>query len=390
MKVLLIDVNCKYSSTGKIVYDLHQDLTSQGHIASVAYGRGEIIHEPLIFKYGINIETYFHALMTRLTGLTGYFSPYSTHRLLKHIKNFKPDVVHLHDLHGYHLNIGRLIKYLKINNIKTIWTFHSEFMYTGKCGHAKTCENFKTECHDCPLLKEYPKSLFFDFTRFMHREKKEWFSEFEKNLSIVAPSKWMEERIRISFLKNFEIKCVPNGIDTRVFNYKKTDSLRSNSELKNKILFLSVIAKPDDPNKGFKWILDYSKKVHEEVVFVVVGKNFPKNLPKNIHVIDYVTNVEKLATLYRECDAYLMVSEYENYPTVCLEASATSLPIVGFDSGGVSETTIGNSAILFPYGSPELLETINGFEPQERKMNDKLHLLDQETMRNRYYEIYQH
>jgi glycosyltransferase involved in cell wall biosynthesis len=262
-------------------------------------------------------------------------------------------------------------------------------MYTGKCGHAKTCENFKTECHDCPLLKEYPKSLFFDFTRFMHRHKKEWFSEFEKNLTIVAPSKWMEERIRVSFLKKYKIKYVPNGINTKVFNYKKSYSLRSNPELKKKVLFLSVIAKPDDSNKGFKWILDYSKKVHEEVVFVVVGKNFPKSLPKNIHVIDYVANVEELATLYRECDAYLMVSEYENYPTVCLEASATSLPIIGFDSGGVSETTIGNTSLLFPYGSPELLATINSFEPQERKINDKLHLLDQETMRNRYYEIYQ-
>jgi glycosyltransferase involved in cell wall biosynthesis len=222
----------------------------------------------------------------------------------------------------------------------------------------------------------------------MHQKKKQWFDGFEKHLIIVAPSKWIEGRIRLSFLRNFEITHIPNGVDTKVFNFKETISLRTNPDLQNKILFLSVIAKPDDPNKGFQWIMDYSSKVHEDIAFIVVGNNFPKKLPKNIHVIDYITSKDKLANLYRECDAYLMVSEYENYPTVCLEASATSLPIIGFDSGGVRESVIGVDGNLVAYGSPALLENINKYRPKRRTNNNQILLLESQHTRNKYFEIY--
>jgi putative colanic acid biosynthesis glycosyltransferase len=390
MRVLLIDVNCKHSSTGKIVYDLYQDLSKQGHVASVAFGRGVVISEPHIVKYGIDLETMFHALMTRLTGLTGYFSPLSTYRLLRHMRSFKPDVVHLHDLHGYHVNIGRVVRYLKATNIKTIWTFHSEFMYTGKCGHAKTCTNFMTECHHCPLLHDYPKSLYFDFTRFMFRQKKKWFEGLQNNLTIVTPSKWLTGRVQQSFLRNFTIKIIPNGIDANVFGYKQAnENLRLNPILRDKRLFLSVIAKPDDSNKGFQWILKYADELKEtDVAFVVVGKNYPKQLPHNIYVVDYLTNPQSLAALYHECDAYLMVSEYENYPTVCLEASAASMPILGFNSGGVQETSINVPSQLVEYGSTQLLEMIRSFVPESRQPNNQLVRLDRQNMREQYYEIY--
>jgi len=154
MKVLLIDVNCKYTSTGKIVYDLYSELRRQGHEAFVAYGRGPKISEVGIRKFAWDIETYFHAFMTRMIGLTGFFSPISTHRLLTLIKRIQPDVVHLHELHGYFVNIGSIVNYLKINQIPTVWTYHCEFMYTGKCGYTEDCTRYTDQCGECPLLTE--------------------------------------------------------------------------------------------------------------------------------------------------------------------------------------------------------------------------------------------
>ena len=390
MKVLLIDVNCKYSSTGKIVYDLYTELNNQGHTASIAYGRGPRIKELNILKYGFDFETIFHAFLTRVTGLTGYFSWFSTRRLLRHMKAFQPDVVHLHDLHGYHVNIGEVITYLKRNNIRTIWTFHSEFMYTGKCGHAKDCNNFKTECHHCPYLKEYPKSLVFDFTRLMFRHKREWFEGFESLLTIVTPSKWLEGRVDESFLKQFDVVTIPNGIATEKFQFKPNFTFKEQYGLSNQRLFLSVIANLTDENKGFQWILNYAEQLrNEDVVFVVVGKFNHKNYPNNIIAIDYLKDIELLAEIYWACDAYLMVSEYENYPTVCLEASASSLPVIGFDSGGIQETIINVRSQLVQYGSKELIDIIQSFEPQERLVNNQLELLDAQTMRGRYNELYQ-
>ena len=136
MKILLIDVNCKKSSTGQIVYDLYQSINSSGDNAVVAYGRGQKIIEEGIYKFGLDFETLFHAGMTRLTGYMGKYSFFSTWRLLKYIKKFKPDIVHIHELHAYFVNIKSLLKFLKKNKIKTLFTLHCDFMFTGKCGCA--------------------------------------------------------------------------------------------------------------------------------------------------------------------------------------------------------------------------------------------------------------
>ena len=175
MRVLLIDVNCKNSSTGKIVYDLYTYLNDHGNIATVCYGRGPKLHEKNIYKFGIDIETYLHAFLARITGYNGCFSYYSTKRLINYIEKFKPDMIHIHELHAYFVNIGTLINYIKKKQIPVVWTFHCEYMYTGKCGHAYDCENLKVECDNCPMLSKNPKSIFFDRTKEMFNFKKKLF-----------------------------------------------------------------------------------------------------------------------------------------------------------------------------------------------------------------------
>ncbi|MDD3382528.1 MAG: glycosyltransferase, partial [Bacilli bacterium] len=224
MKVLLIDVNCKRSSTGKIVYDLYQELNKNNIEASIAYGRGPKIKEKNIYKFGLDLETILHMIMTRITGLTGIYSVISTMRLIRYIKKFKPDVVHIHELHAYFVNLKPLINHLKKNNIKVIHTFHCEFMYTGKCGHAYECEKFKTLCFKCPRLKEYPKSFFLDFTKYMYKQKKKLYKDFD-NLTIVTPSKWLLDRVKSSFLKDKKMLVINNGIDVNVFKPYETKDL---------------------------------------------------------------------------------------------------------------------------------------------------------------------
>lgn len=171
-RILLIDVNCKNSSTGKIVYDLYQNLRNDGREAAVCYGRGEKIEEENIFKFGLDWETNIHALCARITGYNGCYSYISTWRLIRFIDEFKPDVIHIHELHAYFVNIRPLLSYIKKKNIKVVWTFHCEYMYTGKCGHAYECTKYQKECGNCPNPKGYPKSLFFDRTREMFQMKK--------------------------------------------------------------------------------------------------------------------------------------------------------------------------------------------------------------------------
>ena len=156
MRVLLIDVNCKYSSTGQIVYDLFRRLNEDGHDAAVCYGRGELIKETGIYKFGIDWETRIHAALARITGLNGYYSFFSTLRLIKFIEKYKPDVIHIHELHAYFVNIKMLVEYIKKKKIKIVWTFHCEYMYTGKCGHAHDCLRFLEGCGNCPLVRDYP------------------------------------------------------------------------------------------------------------------------------------------------------------------------------------------------------------------------------------------
>lgn len=272
MKVLLIDVNCKNSSTGKIVYDLYSYINSIGDEAAVCYGRGDKVNEKNIYKFGLDWETYVHAFLTRLTGFTGCFSYLSTKRLLRFIKKFQPDVVHIHELHAYFVNIKPLINYLKTNHIKTVMTLHCEFAYTGKCGHSVECEQWKNGCQKCPHLKEYVSTMWFDHTGYMWKQKKELFEDFDK-LTVVTPSKWLADRAKESILKDNSIHVIHNGVDTSSFYPKDTSALRKTLGIDygEKVVF-ALAPHLMSEAKGGTYLLQMAKKFEKQKVkFVMVG-----------------------------------------------------------------------------------------------------------------------
>lgn len=270
-RVLLLDVNCKGSSTGKIVYDLYTNLRADGRAAAICYGRGENIEEENIYKFGLDWETNIHAGLSRITGYNGYFSYFSTRRLINYIEQFKPDLIHIHELHAYFVNIKLLIEYIKSKNIPVVWTFHCEYMYTGKCGHAYECKNYQNECGNCPAVKDYPKSLWLDKTRQMLEMKKKLLGDW--NFTIVTPSQWLADRVKTSFLKDKEIKVIHNGIDTNVFHLVDANDLKKELNIpENSKVVVAVAPNIMSESKGGKWVLKLAEKMkNENVFFVLVG-----------------------------------------------------------------------------------------------------------------------
>ena len=392
MKVLLIDVNCKYSSTGKIVYDLFRKLKEDNHEAAICYGRGEVINEEGIYKFGLDWETRIHAGLARITGLNGYFSPVSTRRLIKFIEKFQPDVIHLHELHAYFVNIKPLIKYIKSKKIKVVWTFHCEYMYTGKCGYAYDCLNFQNGCGNCPAVREYPKSLFFDRTRKMLKDKKNLLIDMD--FTIVTPSQWPADRVRLSFLKDKEIRVIHNGIDTEnVFYPRDVQDLRKKLGLHDKKVVLSVAPNIMDERKGGAIILKLSEKL-KELQFVLVGSDETKRYNENVLMIKRTKDQDELAKWYSLADLFLICSKRENFPTTCLEALACGTPIVGIDEGGTKETASEPYGLFFKADS--LDKMIDGIKQQiskhKNKQNISLYgreLYSQQTMYNNYQKIYE-
>jgi glycosyltransferase involved in cell wall biosynthesis len=279
MKILQINYVCKSGSTGKIAYDLHTYLCAAGHESAIIYGRGALVDDADCLRFAPVWEVYAHAALTRLTGWTGCFSPVATRKLLRFIDKFAPDVVHIHELLAYFVNIAPLMAYLKKQNIKTIWTFHSEFMYTGKCGLAYNCEKWQKECGNCPNVRNYPSSLWFDHTKAMFRAKRRLFEDFQR-LTIVTPSEWLAGRVRQSFLRDKNIIVIPNGIDTNVFNLRITSALRTKYGAQKAVVH--VTANFEDKRKGGSFVLELARRMPDVPFFIVGNKKPVPNLPPNV------------------------------------------------------------------------------------------------------------
>lgn len=359
MKIAQVDVNYNFSSTGKIVVDLVNGLGDLGHSTMVCFGRAPDTKSDHVHRISSRAEVFLHALGTRVTGLTDYFSPLSTRRLIEYLEHFMPDVVHLHDLHGYYVNIGPVVDYLKAKRIPTVWTFHSEFMYTGKCGYALDCEKWKTECNNCPDLRSYPKSWFFDFTTRMFRDKQSMYTDFER-LHLVAPTEWLADRMRQSMVRHKSINVVHNGLDVVTFSRCDTKMLRSSLRLSTEFVVLSVGADLLSERKGGGWVLELARRnPNAGIVFVMVGvEQVPKQIPPNVIMLPRIYDQKLLAEYYSLADVLLLTSMKETFSMVCAESLACGTPVIGFDSGAPKEVASPGFGEFVPYSDLEALESL--------------------------------
>ena len=344
MKIVQIN-SFSNGSTGKIMMSIHNELLKEGHESYVVWGRGRKSQNKNEIYMNDKIGVYYHALMSRLTGKTGFYSKKSTKRLLKKLDEIKPDIIHLHNIHGYYINIELLFNYIKKNKIKVVWTLHDCWSFTGQCPHfiTKNCDKWKTGCYNCPMIHEYPKTIK-DNSKWNYKKKKELFTNVD--MTIITPSKWLSKLVKESYLNKYEVEVINNGIDTNIF--KPTESnFRKKYHLENKKIILGV-ASTWTWKKGLYDFIELSKIIDENYQIVLVGlsKKQIKQLPNNIIGITRTENQNELAGIYSTSDIFFNPTYEDNYPTVNLEALACETPVISYDTGGCSECIDDNKHIV--------------------------------------------
>lgn len=359
MKILLIDVSCKIGSTGKIVYDLYTEYKRKGHDVKICYGRGRGFRNPDIYKISSSAGVYLHALKTRLTGYVGRGNYLATMRLIKFINKFRPDIVHVHNIHGYYVHAYKLLLHLKEHNVRTVFTMHDEWSFTGKCGHPYECERLKDGCGNCPQLHEYPKSCFFDRTSIEYRKKKEIFTGF-KTLIISPVSYWLKDQAKKSpFLKDHHFSVVYNGLNTDVFTPTEHQHLKIKWNIKkDEKIILHVTPNFDDARKGGKYVFELAKRLsNKNIRVIIVGvKNKIDHFFDNLILVGQTENQNELAAYYSMADITLLTSQKETFSMICAESLCCGTPVVGFASGAPAEVAPEPFGLFVPYGDMEALE----------------------------------
>lgn len=364
MKVLQINSVCGIGSTGRIATDIHNILIEQGHESYIAYGRDLPKNCDNAIRIGTKIDNYTHVAKTRVLDKHGFGSKRATIEFIDEVKELDPDIIHLHNIHGYYINIEILFNYLKKANKPVVWTLHDCWSFTGHCAYFDYagCNKWQKGCYKCPEKKSYPSSLVFDNSKGNYLSKKEIFSGI-KNLTIVTPSQWLANLVQKSFLNEYPVKVINNGIDLDIFRPKVGD-FKKKFNLDGKFIILGV-ASVWDRRKGLKYFVELADKVSNDEAVVLVGLSEKQisQIPKNIIGITRTNNVEELVDIYSSADVFVNPTLEDNFPTTNLEALACGTPVVTFDTGGSPESIDEISgSIVYEKDSISLYQTIQAIK----------------------------
>lgn len=343
MKILQINTVYRTGSTGRIVADLNEVLQMEGMESYIAYGRGVKIKRNNIIKIGNKIDCFIHGLASRVLDLHGFFSKRETEKFLRIIDELNPDIIHLHNLHGYYINIEKLFSYLKKTQKPVVWLLHDCWPFTGHCAYFEytKCDKWKYLCSHCPQKSSYPKANFLDNSLLNYLSKKKIFTSLN-NLYLITPSKWLANLVKQSFLFKYPVKVINNGVDLSIFK-PHLNNFRKKNFIENKYIVLGV-ANIWDARKGFKYMLELSDRLPDEFQVVLVGLSSKqmKELPKKILGLQRTNNVYELADIYASSNVFVNPTLEDNFPTTNLEALASGIPVITFNSGGSGEAVEGS------------------------------------------------
>lgn len=379
MRIVQINGGAK-GSTGKIMMGIAEVARAQGHevmcaspITTTNRDAGE---DCGYYRIGTFNSRRVSVALSRITGFNGCFAWIETRKLLKKIDEFKPDVIHLHNLHDSYINLPMLFSYIKKHNVPTVWTLHDCWSFTGQCPHFTMvkCDKWKTGCHNCPQYKEYPASLY-DNTKKMWQLKKKWFTGV-KNMTIVTPSRWLARLAQESYLKEYSIQVINNGIDLNVF--KPTQSnFRERYEIPAEKHIILGVSFAWGYRKGLDCFVEMAEKLGEQYQIVLVGTDdeIDRNLPHNIISIHRTQNQKELAEVYSAADVFVMPTREENYPTVNMEAIACGTPVVTFDTGGSPEMLDDKTGIVVEANDIEATKKAIKDICEKKKCNDEKYIV---------------
>lgn len=358
MRVLMINSVCGIRSTGRICTDLADILEKKGHEVKIAYGREAVPekYKKYAVKIGNDFDLKLHGVKSRLWDAHGFGSKNATKRFLKWVKQYNPDVIHLHNIHGYYINIEVLFSYLRTCKKKIIWTLHDCWAFTGHCSHFDYigCDKWKKKCAHCPQLNEYPKSILVDGSTRNYLKKKELFSNIP-NLTLVTPSVWLKDVVKQSFLGEYPVKAIYNGIDLTVF--KPTSSaFREKYNLQHKKIILGV-ASVWEKRKGFDDFIQLSKMIDDSYRIVLVGLNETQKaqLTNNMLGIQRTNNLQELCEIYTAADVFVNPSVEETMGLTTAEALACGTPVIVYNKTAVPEIPDETCGIVLSENTPEAI-----------------------------------
>lgn len=371
MKVFFINNVYRIGSTGNIVYNIQRYLECKGIETFVAFGNFNAPPAVNVYKFGTCIETKLHSILAKFGNLQYRGSSIATARLIRAIKREKPDIVHIHCLNGYCVNLYALLEFLAKNKYKTMVTHHAEFYYTGSCSHAKECMKFTRPqgCSRCEDFTGATHSLIWDNTNLHWRAMHNAFSMFDKeDLLFTAVSPWVKNRAMLSpIVNNFPCIVVKNGIDTNVFhrneNWEYIKSKMPNLG-RNFIVHVTATFEPDrkDSIKGSLYVVEIARKFPQYDIIVVastISEQIP-NLPANIHMWGRALSQNELSILYSTARMTLLTSQRETFSMVCAESLSCGTPVVGFYSGGPESIALPDYTFFSPFGDiAKICEEIN-------------------------------
>lgn len=369
MKKKLIQINTVCNgSTGNIMRQIQIGAQKQGYETISFYGRRKGYSDLQCEKFGGSIVFWSHVIWNTVTDRQGMFSYFVTKKMVKRLKEEQPDIIHLHNLHGYYLNYPLLFKYLREEFAgKIVWTFHDCWPMTGHCPHfvIARCDKWKVQCNKCPNKGVYPISWFLDSSRYNYKAKKKLFSGFE-NMTIVTPSGWMKNIVENSFLKDTKTVVVSNGIELDVF-YPRTNFERIKKyQIPYEKKVILGVASIWEERKGLGVFINLAKKLEENYVIVLVGLNHKqkeKMLP-NMIGIERTENKDELAEIYSRADVFVNPSEEESFSLVTIEAMACGTPVVALDSSAVKELVNENNGDVLH--APRIQDYIDAIKKCER------------------------
>lgn len=361
MRILQINADVNSGSSGRIAEDIGNLLIKSNHESYIAYGRSINPSSSNLIKIGTQKDLVLHVLKSRFFDRHGFGSVGATKEFLKKVEEIRPNLIHLHNIHGYYLNIKELFNFISRKRIPIVWTLHDCWAFTGHCSYfdAVNCYRWQNECHSCPNLKGYPKSWFIDNSKINFRQKKTIFQQVEKMI-LVSPSAWLIENISSSFLSDRKHMVIHNGIDISRFRPINNGNLKSAHNLTRK--YILGVANKWDRRKGIEDFIKLRSLVNPKIDIVLVGlsKELAGKLPSGITGISRTENIEELAEFYSGAEAFINPTYIDNFPSTNLEAMACGTPVITYRTGGSHESVNSTTGAVIEKGNiQELYLAIN-------------------------------
>lgn len=354
MKYLFINSVAGSGSTGKIAAEKCRQLIKEGHQCILAYGRWKANCDDIdTYKIGTALDYRIHGLYTRLFDKHGFGSKRATRNFLQWVDSYNPDIIWLHNIHGYYINIEMLFDYLKKRDKKVYWTLHDCWSFTGHCTYFTyvNCDRWKNGCYKCPQRERYPRSFVLDNSKNNYLRKRKAFCGV-RDMKLITPSEWLADLVKHSFLKEYTVEVIRNEIDLTIFKPTLSD-FRQRFGLEKQIILLGV-ANIWEERKGLSDYVKLSKMISDRYTIVLVGLNEKqiRKMPSNILGLRKTENAKQLAEIYTAADVLVNLSYEETFGLTIIEAQACGTPVIAYNVAAISETVsnLGVKGVLVPKG----------------------------------------